>query len=336
MASPSEPGPGPALSVLILAFNRRTFLGAAVRSVLRSTLDRSRFEVIVVKNFDDEELDPILAREGVVVLQEPPEPVGVWMAKGVARARGRVVCLLNDDDEFEPEKLARIDALFRGAPELTFVHDRRHLIDANGVPLPVAVRRGPSPRAVRVATARDRTTKAAALIDGRAHFYDSCMSVSRSVLLDDAEALRRVEVGEDAVVFFAALAHPGTLLLVEEALTRFRVHGQSTYAAQKTTSSKSLDRGSTVALVERMTQGTPAEPVARLYALGQKFNRFLSDERNPAPRGADFAGLAAAVARYRIRSQAVLLLLGTLGRVAPRTGRRMYARLRDAMDERVP
>lgn len=334
-AGPTERG-SPEVTVLLLAFNRQEFVERAVRSVLASTLPRPEFEIVVVKNFVNAEMEAWFREHGVRVLNEPSAPVGAWMAKGFAAAQGRIVCLLNDDDEFEPGKLARVTELFRSDPSLTFVHDRRRLIDASGAPVPVRRRGSFLPRGVvRIVTDLDRVRRISDCFAARAHFYDSCMSFAATVVAARLDTIRRIEVGEDAVVFFCALAHPGTLLLDDQVLTRFRLHGQSTYLAHKTTSAERLDRRPTVALIEQISRGTPAEIAGRLYALGQTFNRFLSEAQSPPPPAATYASLIAAVVRHRIRSQAVLLGLALLGRIAPGPTRRLFAGLRDRMDETV-
>lgn len=53
----------PKLSVVITAHNRRKFLRAAVDSVLSQSLARSEYEVIVVKNFRDQNLDRYFAKK---------------------------------------------------------------------------------------------------------------------------------------------------------------------------------------------------------------------------------------------------------------------------------
>jgi len=61
---PSEDGlmGQPYLSVIVTAYNRMRYLPFALRSLEAQTLSRDKFEVIVVKNFDDKESDDIISR----------------------------------------------------------------------------------------------------------------------------------------------------------------------------------------------------------------------------------------------------------------------------------
>ncbi|MFP3287412.1 MAG: glycosyltransferase [Acidilobus sp.] len=54
----------PYISVIVTAYNRRRYLPFALRSLEAQTLPRDKFEVIVVKNFDDKESDSIISRNG--------------------------------------------------------------------------------------------------------------------------------------------------------------------------------------------------------------------------------------------------------------------------------
>jgi len=54
----------PYISVIVTAYNRRRYLPFALKSLEAQTLPKDKFEVIVVKNFDDKESDNIISRNG--------------------------------------------------------------------------------------------------------------------------------------------------------------------------------------------------------------------------------------------------------------------------------
>ena len=43
----------PYISVIITAYNRKDFLFNAIKSVVNQTLDKKYYEIIVIKNFED-------------------------------------------------------------------------------------------------------------------------------------------------------------------------------------------------------------------------------------------------------------------------------------------
>ena len=56
------------ISVIIRAHNRRKFLLGAVKSALNQTLDRKFYEIIVVKNWRDDEVDNFIEKNNVINL----------------------------------------------------------------------------------------------------------------------------------------------------------------------------------------------------------------------------------------------------------------------------
>ncbi|MFH1359470.1 MAG: glycosyltransferase [Candidatus Omnitrophota bacterium] len=109
----------PLVSIIIPSFNRAKLLQRAIQSVLRQTYQN--FEVIVV---DDASTDH--TREVVLGFSDPrlryirneknlkgPRSRNI----GIKQARGEYISLLDDDDEFLPEKIEKEVNKFRDAPE---------------------------------------------------------------------------------------------------------------------------------------------------------------------------------------------------------------------------
>ncbi|MGC8544043.1 MAG: glycosyltransferase, partial [Vulcanisaeta sp.] len=66
----------PFISVVITAYNRREFLKYAVKSVINQTLDKSLYEIIVVKNFRDPEVDHVVESNRGKIIEAGDEPIG--------------------------------------------------------------------------------------------------------------------------------------------------------------------------------------------------------------------------------------------------------------------
>ncbi len=67
----------PFISVIITAYNRREFLKHAVRSVLNQTLDKGLYEIIVVKNFKDPEVDRLIEQSRGKVIELDTASIGI-------------------------------------------------------------------------------------------------------------------------------------------------------------------------------------------------------------------------------------------------------------------
>jgi glycosyltransferase involved in cell wall biosynthesis len=106
----SHPSNRPIVTVVIPTCNRPELLRRAITSVLGQTLHN--IEVIVVINGPDavtwEAIHPWLAKEPRLQLHQIPE-AGASLARnaGVDKARSPWIALLDDDDEWMPEKLVQ-------------------------------------------------------------------------------------------------------------------------------------------------------------------------------------------------------------------------------------
>jgi glycosyltransferase involved in cell wall biosynthesis len=101
-------------SVIIPTHNRPDALRRAVESVCRQSF--ADFELIVVDDGCDEPVSQVLGAlmdPRVTVLRQD-RAGGVSSARnaGIARARGRLVCFLDDDDLFHRDYLARVREAF--------------------------------------------------------------------------------------------------------------------------------------------------------------------------------------------------------------------------------
>jgi glycosyltransferase involved in cell wall biosynthesis len=103
----------PFISVIITAHNRREFLLDAVNSALNQTLPKDEYEVIVVKNFEDEKIDKFLEEHGVKNIVTNEGHFGAELARGVEESKGEVISLLDDDDLWLPQKLEKVKQVFQ-------------------------------------------------------------------------------------------------------------------------------------------------------------------------------------------------------------------------------
>ncbi len=222
----------PEVAVIVGAYGRRPYLVRAVRSVLAQTLARDRFELLVTKNFTDAGIDAELARGAVPTLLDDDPRIGPWLLRAVGRTRAPLVAFLDDDDEFEPGRLAAVLEVLRANPGVGFYRNRVRVIDDGGSPIPVErwrpherdasfdasgpVLLGPGAKSSVVRYASDGVN---------AGFNSSTMVVRRE-LLEGAfgEAFSRTQLPDLALYVLGALG-PGSMYLDDRRLTRFRYYG---------------------------------------------------------------------------------------------------------------
>ncbi|MGB6500139.1 MAG: glycosyltransferase family A protein [Thermoplasmata archaeon] len=222
----------PEIAVVLGAYHRTDYLLKALGSLADQTLPRDRFEVVAIKNFRHPEIDRALEAFGATILFDEEPQIGRWLRHAVNRSTAPIVTFLDDDDEFEPERLERVAAVWRAHPDLGFYRNRVSVIDGAGraVPAerwrvhetdagfdllgPVLVRADGKAGLVDLATRRTTST-----------FNTSSMAIRRELLHGElGDAFEGTQL-EDSFLFLAGVLSPFAMFLDDRRLTRFRYYG---------------------------------------------------------------------------------------------------------------
>jgi len=233
----------PYISVIVTAYNRRRYLPFALRSLEAQTLPRDKFEVIVVKNFDDPESDNIISRNGWKEVYNDDPYQGRMVLAGLEESRGEVITLLDDDDMYVDNRLEEVYKAFTSFKRLVYFQNSQTIIDGNGNVLERPPRSknlvGGSPMVIDVDKLQmlakkygmstvDITLK----VRTGADVNGSSMAVRRSVLESHVQLLKRFPISIDNFVFVSSLKAGGLMYFTDERLTLYRVHGENwTYYA---------------------------------------------------------------------------------------------------------
>ena len=119
---------GPFISVIIDGFKRKEFIIDAVKSVRKQDINDNAFELIVLRAFDDIDLDKQLAQNKAKVYDVKDMSLGETMAFSVERSHGEVICFLDDDDMFMPGKLLKIESIFKSDPSIGYCHNSQFFL----------------------------------------------------------------------------------------------------------------------------------------------------------------------------------------------------------------
>ena len=123
----------PLVSILISNYNYAAFLGDAIESCLRQTYDK--LEIIICDDGSTDGSPRILERyrsldTRVRVIYQANGGQSLAMNTALQKSTGEVICLLDADDVFMPDKVQRVIDAFAAAPDSGFAVNRMVRVDA--------------------------------------------------------------------------------------------------------------------------------------------------------------------------------------------------------------
>ena len=232
----------PYISVIVTAYNRRRYLPFALRSLEAQTLPRDKFEVIVVKNFEDKESDDIISRSGWKGVYNDVPYHGRVVLAGLEESKGEVITFLDDDDMYVNNRLEEVYKAFTSFKRLVYFQNSQTIIDENGNVLersPISKNIiGGSTMIVDVDKLRTfakkySTSIADIIVDiilkirVRADVNSSSAAVKRDALEASAYLLKELPINIDNFLFASSLRAGGLMYFTDEKLTLYRVHGEN-------------------------------------------------------------------------------------------------------------
>jgi glycosyltransferase involved in cell wall biosynthesis len=121
----------PTVSVVLPVYNGARFLGAALDSVGAQTC--TDFEVIAVDDGStDGSADLLAARPGVHLIRQANAGQSAARNAGARHARGEFLAFIDQDDEWDPQKLARQLRVFERLPDVGLVYSDLDEVDDAG------------------------------------------------------------------------------------------------------------------------------------------------------------------------------------------------------------
>ena len=212
------------ISVVIMAYNRRKFLKYAIESALKQSLNNDNYEILLIKNFQDGEIDAICIENGIKALLTPNVSIGEYISIALKNSSGDVICFLDDDDAFEQNKLEVVYDAFSNNPALMYMRNNWSLIDADGKRIPYHSSESPNLKnPIEYYDVRYALNKAG--LEFRWNM--SCISVRREIFAGFEVYLPSIIAAQDLVVFYMGASKYKTLARCKLSLTQYRIHENS-------------------------------------------------------------------------------------------------------------
>ncbi|MFB2938667.1 glycosyltransferase family 2 protein [Aerosakkonemataceae cyanobacterium BLCC-F154] len=218
----------PLVSILINNYNYGHFLGEAIDSALNQTY--SNIEVIVVDDGSTDNSREIIQSYNSKVIPIFKANGGQASAfnEGFATSSGEIICFLDSDDIFQPEKVTEIVQVFAQYPKIGWCFHPLKFLSTNREDLPKENYSGSS-------EIYDlRTFIQQGKLKGKLPFgtATSGLCFNRSLLKQILPMPEAIRITSDDYIKYLALGlEPGAILLKEIAIQR--IHGNNAYTFRK-------------------------------------------------------------------------------------------------------
>ncbi|MEM3812087.1 MAG: glycosyltransferase [Candidatus Aenigmatarchaeota archaeon] len=179
------------ISVIVIAYNRKDFILDALKSAVNQTLDRKFYEIIVIKNFNDNEIDNYILENNIKEINMDGGIESFFNA-AIVESHGNIISFLDDDDLFTKDKLEYIYNNF--TDKVAYIHNNYIAINKNGSEI-------------------DFMNKA---ID----FNMSCISIRKDIINKN---FSKITIMPDTFLYLSAIGN-GKIIKTKKVLTYYRIH----------------------------------------------------------------------------------------------------------------
>ncbi|CAC11848.1 hypothetical protein [Thermoplasma acidophilum] len=211
------------ISVIITAYNRKEYLKEAIRSVIDQNLEKDKYEIILVSNFDFDISDIRVSVKVKKLILEGS--MGEFLYHAIMKADGDILTFMDDDDIWLPDKLKVVEETFSDSSIIYYhnnyfyINERTEVIDKKSIyDSRVSIK-----YSIRLSKVSSSKVIAKAL-KYRADFNSSCISIRKCVLIDFMPQIRKIMSMPDSFFFWISLMHGGVIYLDNQVLTGYRLH----------------------------------------------------------------------------------------------------------------
>ncbi len=280
-------GSRPTVAVVVTAYRRREFYLRAVDSALRLDPGPFSVEYLLLRDFEDPEVDRTLAARGVRVVSATSPRVGGTLGKALDRSDAEYFAFLDDDDLWLPTRLLGFAEVQAAVPDLAYYHNGFRLFSdpaparEEGAEPPTG-HPGAREGTWSVHRESDGDRLLAFLASGNQERNFSSTVVHRSAFERIRTELEELPAMTDTCALFAGLLSGGPLAFDDRVFTLVRRHRQN---VSKTVGDIRL-RAEALQLFGSMTSRVGRSPTAAQYlrlrvAREQIYNRVLGGASSP-------------------------------------------------------
>lgn len=219
------------LTVIIISYHKRkNYLRFALQSVIEQQYPREMFEIIVVKDYDDETISRYINEElknfNIREFKTEKTNTGYKYAAGLIAAKSEIVCFLEDDDMFRHDKLVNVSQEFEKNPGLGIVKNDDIMIGPDGALLTSEFNRGIPYNITFSGIDFLKTVRpqlATKLFGGMSN-----LSINRTLIMQYLEILSMDNASDDFLLFLIYLLNGSSVKLLAKKITYYRISNSAT------------------------------------------------------------------------------------------------------------
>ena len=232
----------PLISVIITAYNRRQYLKYAIKSVLNQTIDKDKYEIILIKNFKDPETEALVERNHGKSIHMEAMSIGAKFARGIEESEGEIITFLEDDDLWHSKKLEQTLREFNKNDDLIYYHHNVHVINEDGQMIRDALVESTNiGKYLKARTSQEKL----ALFKKYGWYLGlrmSSIAIRKDAYTKYTSIIKLLPDVIDVAIYLLSLAIPGSIIHTPEKLTFFRIHSQSASSVRLTKGEEKIAR----------------------------------------------------------------------------------------------
>ncbi len=221
----------PYISVIVIAHDRRRYLLEALKSIKKQTLLKDLYEVVIVKNFEDSEIDTYARSMQATLIFTKEENAGAKVSTGIKLSKGEIICMMADDDLYLPDKLRSVYDNFNRDPQLIYYHNAFATIDEQGHRRRFKHYKNPLHRLTTLNNPVG-VNGLAKMIKFMGYHNDSSISIRKEYFCEYLDILAQFQVSWDSFFFFLSFKSHSHIVIDSKILTLFRVHNSLSHTKE--------------------------------------------------------------------------------------------------------
>jgi glycosyltransferase involved in cell wall biosynthesis len=211
-------------TILIIAHKREKYIESAIQSVIKQDTS-SEIEIIIITNFDSKQINQYKTGHKAKFINSVDESLSGKIKEGLSISTGEYICFLEDDDEFESNKISEIERIIDTQAGIDYLHNTQLFITEKGSKRKKYYKENKSDLIVNSEDLQSYSK----IFLSNLHFNLSSVSINRRFANEIITKLpENLFLVVDFYLFLLVLSLQNHLaFFTEKRLTKFRVHNSS-------------------------------------------------------------------------------------------------------------